>query len=210
MQAYETTDHRPLTTSLPPTTDHRPLTTLLFAGWLGIHLVVFSFAKGIFHPYYLIVVAPSVAALGGIAVQEIARWLRADAPFTPGRAFAVSGIGFATALWEIFLIRQANAAVVDAFLLPCLILAAIASLIVLMTMRRPTQQATIKGDLTAHFAGEFSTENRLGMGLCALAGILLLAPSFYWSFATTQHAGENGIPSAGPEKSMGMRDEGRG
>jgi 4-amino-4-deoxy-L-arabinose transferase-like glycosyltransferase len=38
---------------------------LLWGGWLAVHLVVFSFAKGTFHPYYTTALAPAIGALAG-------------------------------------------------------------------------------------------------------------------------------------------------
>jgi 4-amino-4-deoxy-L-arabinose transferase-like glycosyltransferase len=38
---------------------------LLWVGWLGTHWVVFSFARGVLHEYYTIVMGPAVAALAG-------------------------------------------------------------------------------------------------------------------------------------------------
>jgi 4-amino-4-deoxy-L-arabinose transferase-like glycosyltransferase len=46
--------------------------TVLWSGWLLMYLVVFSDAKGTFHPYYTVVLAPAVAALTGAGV--VAMW----------------------------------------------------------------------------------------------------------------------------------------
>src|SRR5262249_57358211 len=44
--------------------EHQSL--LLWLGWLATYGVVFSFAGGIFHEYYLVMMAPPLAALAGI------------------------------------------------------------------------------------------------------------------------------------------------
>ena len=44
---------------------------LLWAGWVITYGVVFSSAEGIFHPYYLIMLAPAAAALVGIGVASL-------------------------------------------------------------------------------------------------------------------------------------------
>ncbi|MFG1754802.1 glycosyltransferase family 39 protein [Streptosporangium sandarakinum] len=52
----------------------------LWGGWLAVHYVVFSFAEGIFHPYYTTAMAPAVAALtgiGGVLMWRAARRSRA-------------------------------------------------------------------------------------------------------------------------------------
>ncbi|GAA2440381.1 hypothetical protein GCM10010191_65130 [Actinomadura vinacea] len=38
---------------------------LLWGGWLAVHFVVFSFAKGVFHPYYATAMGPAIGALTG-------------------------------------------------------------------------------------------------------------------------------------------------
>lgn len=49
---------------------------LLFGGWFATVLVVFSFATGIFHPYYISELAPATAALTGIGVVALVREVR--------------------------------------------------------------------------------------------------------------------------------------
>lgn len=44
---------------------------LLWLGWLFIHIVVFSMTSGTIHPYYVVAMAPAVAALVGISVPYI-------------------------------------------------------------------------------------------------------------------------------------------
>ena len=44
---------------------------LLWVGWLFIHIAVFSMTSGTIHPYYVVAMAPAVAALVGIGVPYI-------------------------------------------------------------------------------------------------------------------------------------------
>lgn len=44
---------------------------LLWLGWLLIHIVIFSMTSGTIHPYYVIAMAPAVAALVGIGAPYI-------------------------------------------------------------------------------------------------------------------------------------------
>jgi 4-amino-4-deoxy-L-arabinose transferase-like glycosyltransferase len=46
---------------------------LLWGGWMVVTIVVFSYMKGIMHPYYTIALAPGVAGVIGIAVAELWR-----------------------------------------------------------------------------------------------------------------------------------------
>ncbi|MFB9469193.1 ArnT family glycosyltransferase [Nonomuraea salmonea] len=64
-----------------PRTDLPRAALVLWGGWLAVHYVVFSFAGGVFHPYYTTALAPAVAALagsGGVllygAYRRSARW----------------------------------------------------------------------------------------------------------------------------------------
>jgi 4-amino-4-deoxy-L-arabinose transferase-like glycosyltransferase len=56
-----------------PRTDLRRATLLVFGGWLVLTGLVFSFAKGIIHPYYNVVLAPAVGALVGIGAVSLWR-----------------------------------------------------------------------------------------------------------------------------------------
>lgn len=44
---------------------------LLWLGWLLMHIVIFSMTSGTIHPYYVVAMAPAVAALVGIGVPYI-------------------------------------------------------------------------------------------------------------------------------------------
>src|SRR3954453_5597956 len=61
-----------------PRTDRVRAGWLLFGGWAVVHLVVFSTAQGIFHPYYTSALAPAVAALGGAGLVALWRWARSS------------------------------------------------------------------------------------------------------------------------------------
>ena len=56
-----------------PRTDRTRAGLLLWGGWMVVTAVVFSFMKGIMHPYYTIALAPGVAAVVAIAVAELWR-----------------------------------------------------------------------------------------------------------------------------------------
>lgn len=44
---------------------------LIWSGWFGIHLLVFSFMRGIIHPYYIVVLSPVVGAFMGIGLYLV-------------------------------------------------------------------------------------------------------------------------------------------
>lgn len=59
---------------------------VLWGGWLAVHFVVFSFAEGIFHPYYTTAMAPAIAALTGAGA--VLMWRTWGLPL----AVAVTGV----------------------------------------------------------------------------------------------------------------------
>lgn len=56
----------------PPFNDKRKLGLIMWIMWLLPEFVYFSFTKGLFHPYYLTMMAPPIAALAGIGT--ISMW----------------------------------------------------------------------------------------------------------------------------------------
>ena len=64
-----------------PRSDKKRAGFLFWGGWSLLYLVVFSLAKGVLHPYYTVVLAPSLAALvggGSVALWQVSRtraWL---------------------------------------------------------------------------------------------------------------------------------------
>ncbi|MEO8691068.1 MAG: glycosyltransferase family 39 protein, partial [Solirubrobacteraceae bacterium] len=61
-----------------PRTDLRRAGFVLFGVWAVVHVVLFSFQQGIFHPYYVSALAPAVAALAGGGVVALWRLARAS------------------------------------------------------------------------------------------------------------------------------------
>jgi 4-amino-4-deoxy-L-arabinose transferase-like glycosyltransferase len=75
---------------------------LLWGTWALCTMVVFSDARGIFHPYYTVILAPPIAALaagGGVALWRLGRRSRWYAPALPA---AVVG----NAVWAAVLLRR--------------------------------------------------------------------------------------------------------
>ena len=49
-----------------PRTNRGRAAVIFWMLWLIIHIVIFSMTSGVIHPYYVVVMAPAVAALVGI------------------------------------------------------------------------------------------------------------------------------------------------
>jgi 4-amino-4-deoxy-L-arabinose transferase-like glycosyltransferase len=80
----------------------REIAVFVWAGWFMTHLVVFSFARGIFHEYYTIIMGPAVAALTGFGA--IALWPTLNRTNWQKSLFPTALI--ATGAWQTYLIGQ--------------------------------------------------------------------------------------------------------
>ena len=85
--------------------DVATLGRLLWSGWAVAYAVVYSFAGGIFRPYYLLTLAPPMAALAGIGV--VALWSRYRQSARSGLLLPAALA--ATAVWQFYL-AHSNAA----------------------------------------------------------------------------------------------------
>ncbi len=56
-----------------PRTDQKRAAFMLWGGWLLLHIAVFNNVSGTIHPYYVVVLAPAVAALVGMGVPYLWR-----------------------------------------------------------------------------------------------------------------------------------------
>ena len=63
---------------------------VLFGVWALVHVVVFSFQQGIFHPYYASALAPAVAALSGGGLVAMWAWARGSWAGTAALSAAVA------------------------------------------------------------------------------------------------------------------------
>jgi 4-amino-4-deoxy-L-arabinose transferase-like glycosyltransferase len=85
-------------------TDRTRAAALLWGGWVLVTGLVFSYMSGIIHPYYMVALAPGIAALVGIGATAL--W-QARLGLT-GRITAALGI-VATAIWAYVLLDRTPA-----------------------------------------------------------------------------------------------------
>ncbi|HEX3622439.1 MAG TPA: glycosyltransferase family 39 protein [Acidimicrobiales bacterium] len=150
----------------------------LFAGWMVLHALVFSYSKGIFHSYYTSALAPGSAALvgiGGVAVADLARrhagWL----------AVAVGGI-VATVALQLTISRRTP--VFHAWTRPVLVAAAAAvALAAAAAATRPAWRRRL-------------VAVGLGVGFAGLA----LTPAAWATSETTAPSLNSTLPQAGPRQ----------
>ena len=82
-------------------TDRTRAAALLWGGWLVCTGLVFSYMSGIIHPYYMVALAPAIAAL--VSVGAMALWERRLGWF--GRVAAAVTVGV-TAWWAVELLGR--------------------------------------------------------------------------------------------------------
>ena len=158
-------------------TDRTRAAALLWGGWLVCTGLVFSYMSGIIHPYYMVALAPAIAAL--VSVGAMALWERRLGWF--GRVAAAVTVGV-TAWWAVELLGRSPSWF--PWLRWVIVLAAVAAV----------------GSILAGAA--FRGRRRLGLlggvpVVCALiAGLTGPAAAAIDTVATT-HTGS--IPSAGPQ-----------
>jgi 4-amino-4-deoxy-L-arabinose transferase-like glycosyltransferase len=154
-----------------PRTDLTRAATLIFVGWLVVTGLVISYAQGIIHPYYTVVLAPAIGALVGLGAVSI--WQSRDRLEARVVAAAVTA---ATAIWAYVLLNRTP----DFY--PQLRLAVMAvgilAAVGLLGLDR------LRGRLAASVA------------VAALAAALASPAAYALSTASTPH--EGAIPSAGP------------
>ena len=175
---------------------------LLWSIWLIPQIAFFSFA-GLFHRYYLEMLAPAVAALAGAGLVALRRdydqhawrgWLLPLALL--GSALVESVILAPFPAWARWLTP----------LMGGLVLAAVSGLVILRLAERPgslTINAPASGSfasLRAMFSGWFTA-----LGLIAL----LIAPAA-WAMIPVWHGGDTGLPFASPDLLNRPRSENSG
>ena len=87
-------------------TDRTRAAALLWGGWVLVTGLVFSYMNGIIHPYYMVALAPGIAALVGIGAMAL--WWprpRSGSGALAGRITAAAGV-VASAVWAYILLDR--------------------------------------------------------------------------------------------------------
>ena len=85
-------------------TDRTRAAALLWGGWVLVTGLVFSYMNGIIHPYYMVALAPGIAALTGIGARALCQE-RPGAGKLAGRIAAACGV-LASAVWAYILLNR--------------------------------------------------------------------------------------------------------
>jgi 4-amino-4-deoxy-L-arabinose transferase-like glycosyltransferase len=156
----------------------------LWGGWLLLTAAVFSFAQGIFHPYYTTMLAPAVAALSAAGLAELWRYYRQPAGST---WLLLPGTVILTAVWAWIVVSRDTSW--NGWVRYAVAVVALLAVVLLVGIRLASGQ---------------------GAGLRRLAAVsvvvaVLLAPGA-WSAATAFAASGSPMggvtPAAGPPMSM--------
>jgi 4-amino-4-deoxy-L-arabinose transferase-like glycosyltransferase len=159
---------------------------VLWGGTLLMYLAVYDYAKGIFHPYYTVVMAPAVAALAGAGAVALWRLGRQSLRWAWALPVAIAG----TALWADTLLARTSG--YDSWVGPTVVVGGVvAALVLFLCMARPR--------VPRWYA--------LAAGAVATAS-LLAGPAAY--SLTTLGTTTNGIATAGPVSGAGGLGAGGG
>lgn len=196
-----------------PRTDLARATLLLWGGWLIVHFVVFSFANGIFHPYYSTAMAPAIAALaaaGAVALFD------ASARSLPWSGVMALGVA-ATGGWAYVLLRRSPdwnpwLAWAVTVLTAVAVLSLLAAQLVRTRSGRPDQSETAaeRSARTVPAGTRGGRAARLAL-IAGVAGLVagLAGPAAY-AATTAGHRTDGTNPMAGPAGSgMGFPGGGR-
>jgi 4-amino-4-deoxy-L-arabinose transferase-like glycosyltransferase len=160
-----------------PRIDRTRAALLLWGGWLMVTGLVFSYAKGIIHPYYTVALAPAIGALVGIGGVMLWR-LRADFSATVMLAITLG----VTSAWQFVLLDRTSSWL--PWLRYAILIAGVATALMMLVASRMSA--------------------KLGSVLSAVALIAALAGPAAYSISTAATPHSGAIPSAGPVATAGF------
>jgi 4-amino-4-deoxy-L-arabinose transferase-like glycosyltransferase len=163
-----------------PRTDPSRSAYVLWGGWAFVSWAVFSFSKGIFHPYYTTALAPAVAVLAAGAL--VALWDRSRDSIAWSVALAASLIGTA-ALGAVLLDRATG--FVPYLASAVMVIAVLDACTLLFARVAPAVRST-------------SIRNKIAAAAAAAGLVAMLAGPTAYSLATVGKTLSGGDPLAGP------------
>jgi len=178
-----------------PRTDRTRAAALLWGGWVLVTGLVFSYMNGIIHPYYMVALAPGIAALTGIGATALCAGVGSGRPpwaapwpgrpGMAGRIAAASGV-LASAVWAYVLLDRTPDWL--PWLRWVIVLAGVAAAVLVLAGPR---LAAVARSRRARLALAVAP-----LGLALVAG--LAGPAAY-ALDTVGTAHTGAIPSAGPQ-----------
>lgn len=177
-------------------TDPRTGWIVAVGGAFGVTAIAFSFAGGIFHPYYTSLLAPFAAALVGATAGQVLAGERHPGEAVLTRMLGAVAIGLG-AIVELVVIDH-SASDLDWLVAPMVIVsvAAVAALL-------------FAEPIAARLGGRSSAARVRVVALACGIAILLVGPAI-WSVDTLGHPTSSTFPAGGPESASMMGGPGGG
>ena len=175
-----------------PRTDGRRAQVLLWASWLVVTGLVFSFAQGIIHPYYTVALAPAIGALVGMGAGTA--WRFAHRPDTQLLArLVLAATTVVTGIWAAVLLARSPEWL--PWLRPLILVASVAAAVGMLL------------PLVTPLVGSAARALGLPVAGVALAAGIAGPVAYSLDTAATPHTGA--LPSAGPAVAGGFGPGGR-
>jgi 4-amino-4-deoxy-L-arabinose transferase-like glycosyltransferase len=163
---------------------------VLWIVWLIPEFIYFSYTTGLFHPYYLTMMAPPAAALSGIGIATMWEFYKEGkwkAWFLP-IAFAIEGITHAIMLsYFTSSLSTVVRSIILASLIACFVVAAILCILNIITFVKKKDNAVSDNN------------TKLKKILTVIATISILVTPFIGASAAITHSVNGTIPTAGLE-----------
>lgn len=161
----------------------RKVSLVLWFTWVIPEFIYFSFTKGLFHPYYLTMMAPPIAALAGIGISTMWQLYKEDgwkSCFLPS-AFIIEG---ATHMLMLFYYSNISTSVRNLIILALLLCFISSILLIILKLVRGKDE---------------SKSMKLKKGLVRIGLIGILTTPFIGATAAISHKLNSTIPCAGLE-----------
>jgi 4-amino-4-deoxy-L-arabinose transferase-like glycosyltransferase len=171
--------------------NRRKASLVLWFVWLAPEFIYFSYTTGLFHPYYLTMMAPPAAALSGIGIATMwefykeGKWKAWFLPIT----FAIEGITHMIMLsYFTSNLSTVTRNIILTSLVACFAASAILSILNILTfIKRKDTMASNNVNI------------KLKKALTVIATISILVTPFIGASAAITHSTSSGIPTAGLE-----------
>ncbi|SDP60277.1 4-amino-4-deoxy-L-arabinose transferase [Pedococcus dokdonensis] len=178
-----------------PRTDARRAAYLVWGGWLLVTMVTFSLMAGIFHEYYTVALAPSIAALVGMGAAEA--WERRHSAVG---SIALAAATAAAATWSFILLSRSDW---QSWLRITVLVLGLASALLLLAitqLHRRFVPVVVAGALVAALAGPAAYSVQT-VGTAHTGSIVTAGP-------TVAGGRGGGMPGGGPGGAGGTRTGG--
>ncbi|MDF7665645.1 glycosyltransferase family 39 protein [Bifidobacterium sp. ESL0745] len=181
-------------------TDMRRAGVMVWGGWLAVTWLTFSFMGGIFHQYYTVALAPAVAVMVAVAVQNL--WERRD---TLWARVLATVLVLVNTLWAAQLLSRSSWL---PWLRPTvLVLGTLATLALLVSA---IALLPIRSLHTLRSGNGGKVVGKIGLIGIVLATVALYAGPTAWTGYTVATGHHGSIVTAGPEVSGSMGGPGGG